>query len=60
MSIEAARFVAYSPSEAESLGLGLSEKDYEHGHVWVEPSGYHDLHCLVSRILNSLKRLISS
>ncbi|ETI29101.1 hypothetical protein G647_01554 [Cladophialophora carrionii CBS 160.54] len=40
------RFAGFYSDEAERLGLALSEDDYEHGRVWVEPSGYHDLHCL--------------
>lgn len=59
-SIVAARFAGFSSSEADSLGLTLTEKDYEHGRVWVEPSGYHDLHCLVRESLSNLKRAIIS
>jgi hypothetical protein len=33
---KAARFAGFYPDEAESLGLELSEEDYEHGRVWIE------------------------
>ncbi|KIX97049.1 uncharacterized protein Z520_07163 [Fonsecaea multimorphosa CBS 102226] len=40
------RFAGLYREDAERLGLTLSGDDYEHDRIWIEPSGYHDLHCL--------------
>lgn len=40
------RFIDLTPEEVRGISLTSSDKDFFSGRFWVEPSGFHTLHCL--------------